>query len=358
MLRRLPVNAALIAVSLFVPLAAWEIGLRLYDGIPLLEVTNFIGDAANRSKHDATMAYDELLGWRLKPDLRNAAFNTGPYGIRLTDAADEIVARGGILVSGDSFTFGSDVKNAESWPAYLETIANAPVVNAATPGWGSDQIVMHAEDMIDIVRPRTLIVGFLWYDIGRAEDEVLFGAEKPYYTVENNQLVLHNVPVPPFDGSVGELGFVRGVVGYSYAVYWAAQRLGFDEWVGSAYRRATPGGTGERVTCLLLKQLKERAGVDNIRLMMVMQYGAGDFDRPQPRTATAVISCARDLGIEAVDTWSGLAEIHAKDPARFRSLFLVQKTGWSHMSADGNRLVAAVIAHHLLAADVGTVARP
>lgn len=357
MLRRLSLNAALIAVSILVTLAIWEIGLRLYEGIPLLEVTNFIGDAANRSKHDTTMAYDERLGWRLKPELRISAFDTGPYGIRLTDIAQEAVPLGGILVSGDSFAFGSDVKNAESWPAYLETLAGTPVVNAATPGWGTDQIVMRAEGMIDIARPRALIVDFLWYDIGRAEEKVLFGAEKPYYTVEDHQLVLHNVPVPPFDGRVSELGLVRGIVGYSYAVYWAAQRLGFDEWLGSADQRATPGGTGERVTCLLLKRLKERAGADKIRLMMVMQYGAGDFDRPQPRAATGVISCARDMAIETVDTWSSLAEIHARDPARFRSLFLVQKTGWSHMSADGNRLVAAAIADQLQAATARTLSR-
>ncbi len=355
MLRRQSLNAALIAASLFMTLAVWEIGIRLHDGIPLLKFSNFIGDRANRSKHDGTMIYDERLGWRLKPDLRNSAFDTGPYGIRLPTTAAGAIPTGGILASGDSFTFGSDVGDAESWPAYLETIAGTPVVNAATPGWGADQIVMHAEEMIDIARPRTLIVDFLWYDIGRAEEEILFGAHKPYYTVEDNQLVLHNVPVPPFDGRVSEIGLIRGVVGYSYALYWAAQRLGFDQWVESADRRATPGGTGQRVTCLLLKRLKTRTEADGIRLMMAMQYGAGDFDRPQPVAAAAVVSCARELGITTVDTWSSLAEIHAKDPARFRSLFLVQDTGWSHMSADGNRFIAAAIADRLRAAAAGTL---
>ena len=355
MLRRQLLNAALIAVSLFITLAVWEIGLRLHDGISLLKLTNFIGDRADRSKHDGTMIYDERLGWRLKPDLRNSAFDTGPYGIRLVNAAAGDVPTGGILASGDSFTFGSDVGDAEAWPAYLETIVGTPVVNAATPGWGADQIVMHAEDMIAIARPRTLIVDFLWYDIGRAEEELLFGAHKPYFTVEDNRLVLHNVPVPRFDGRVSEIGPIRGIVGYSYAVYWAAQQLGFDQWVESADKRATPGGTGQRITCLLLKRLKARTEADRIRLMMVMQYGAGDFDRPQPSAAAAVVSCAREMGIETVDIWPRLAEIHAKDPARFRSLFLVQKTGWSHMSAAGNQLVAASIADRLQATGAGAL---
>jgi hypothetical protein len=357
MLRRLSFNAALVAASLFVTLAVWEIGLRLYGGIPLLELTNFIGDRVNRSKYDGWVVYDERLGWRPKPDLRSSAFNTGPYGIRLAKTASGAVPTGGILASGDSFTLGSDVSDEESWPAYLETITGTPVVNAGAAGWGTDQIVMRAEEMIDIARPRTLIADFLWYDIGRAEEEINFGAHKPYYTVEDNQLVLHNVPVPPFIGHPGELGLLRGTLGYSYAIYWAAEGLGLERWLGSfntQHKRATPGGTGERITCLLLNRLKERAATDQIRLMMVMQYGAGDFDRPQPSAATSVISCAREMAIETVDIWSSLAEIHAKDRVRFRSLFIVQETGWSHMSADGNRLVAAAIADQLQAAEAGT----
>jgi hypothetical protein len=176
----------------------------------------------------------------------------------------------------------------------------------------------------------------------------------------NNQLVLHNVPVPPFVGHSSELGLLRGILGYSYAIYWAAQRLGFERWLGSIntqHKRATPGGTGERITCLLLKRLKERADAHQMPVMMVMEYGAGDFDRPQPGAATAVISCAREMGVEPVDTWASLAELHARDQALFRSLFIVQESGWSHMSADGNRLVALAIAHQLQATEPGAASR-
>jgi hypothetical protein len=62
-----------------------------------------------------------------------------------------------------------------------------------------------------------------------------------------------------------------------------------------------------------------------------------------------VISCAGEMGIETVDTWASLAEIHARDQALFRSLFIVQQTGWSHMSAGGNRLIATMIADRLQA---------
>jgi hypothetical protein len=361
MLRRLSLNAALIAISLCITLIIWEIGLRLHEGIPLLGFTNFIGDRVNAAKQGASFFYDERLGWQVTPNQHWPGFNTGAYGVRLPSSTDRALPIGAILASGDSFTFGSDVSDAESWPADLEARTGTPVVNAAVPGWGTDQIVMRAEDMIDIARPQTIIVDFLWYDIGRTEEETNFGAHKPYYTIEDNELVLHNVPVPPFEGRVRELGLVRGVLGYSYAIYWAAGRLGFDGWLGSVntqLNRATPGGTGQRITCLLLKRLKERADPRGIRLIMVMQYGVGDFVRSQPKPAIDVISCAAGMGVETVDTWTSLAEIYARDQALFRSLFIVQETGWSHMSADGNRLVASAIADRLQSTQTGTASRP
>jgi len=174
MLRRLSLNTALIAASVFVTLAVWEIGLRLHQGIPLLEFTNFIGDRVNHAKQDTGFLYDERLGWRVGPNLRWPSNSTDAYGVRLPSSTDRTLPIGGILASGDSFTFGSDVSNAESWPAYLEAIIGTPVVNAAVPGFGTDQIVMRAEDMIDIARPQILIVDFLWYDIGRTEEEINF----------------------------------------------------------------------------------------------------------------------------------------------------------------------------------------
>ena len=316
MLRRISLNAALIAASVLVTLGVMEIGLRLYAGIPLLDLVNFIGDRVNRAKQDTGFLYDERLGWQVKPNLRGPPNTTYAYGIRLPNSTDRTLPLGAILASGDSFTFGSDVSDAESWPAYLETITGTPVVNAAVPGWGTDQIVMRAEDMIDIARPQTVIVDFLWYDIGRTEEEINFGAHKPYYTIEDDELVLHNVPVPPFEGRVHELGLVRGVLGYSYTIYWAAGRLGFDRWLGSVntqVKRATPGGTGQRITCLLLKRLKQRSDQRGIRPIVVMQYGVGDFARPQPKPAMDVISCAGEMGVETVDTWANLAKIYARD---------------------------------------------
>jgi hypothetical protein len=340
----------MVAGSLVVTLILLEIGLRLYAGVPVLRVANFIRDRVDQSQAHPHSAYDEQLGWITKPNAHERRFNSGQYGIRLAGRVDRPVPQDAILAVGDSFTYGEEVDDDETWPADLETVTGTPVINAAAGAWGTDQIVMRAESMIDIAHPKILIIGFMWHDIGRAEYQINFGGQKPYFTVEAGELVLHNVPVPRFAGMVRELGWVRSVLGYSYTVFWLGQRLGLHHWLYGDYiefKRVTPTGTGEQITCLLLKRLKEQAERERIRLMLVMQYAYLDFPGTRPAPSIAILDCARDFGVEALDTWSRLAELQASDPARFASLFNFYQGVASHMSPAGNRLVAGEIASRL-----------
>ena len=96
-----------------------------------------------------------------------------------------------------------------------------------------------------------------------------------------------------------------------------------------------------------MNQVKGRLAGEPTRLMLVMEYTHRDFGGPQPKPAVEVLRCARELGFDTVDMWDALAQIFATDPTRFLSLFVVDRTGWSHMSTIGNKLVAAAIAQRL-----------
>lgn len=259
------------------------------------------------------------------------------------------VPQNAILAVGNSFTFGEEVNDDKSWPADLEVITGTPVINAASGAWGTDQIVMRAEVVIDIAHPKILIVDFYSQDVERAEYQVLFGGEKPYYTIEEGELVLHNVPVPQVT-MAKEIGWLRSVLGYSYTVYWLVRHLGDQQWLYgplTEYKRATSEGAGAPITCLLLKRLKERTEREGIRLLLVTQYAFQDFLRPEPPDIVAVLDCAHGLGIDALDTWAPLAEIRAGDPARFAALYNFHQGGASHMSVAGNSLIAGEIARRL-----------
>jgi len=259
------------------------------------------------------------------------------------------VPQNAILAVGDSFTFGEEVNDNETWPAYLEIVTGTPVINAASGAWGTDQIAMRAEAVIDIAHPKILIVDFYSNDVERAEYQVLFGGEKPYYTIEAGELVLHNVPVPQV-AMAKQIGLLRSVLGYSYTVFWLARHLGYQHWLYgpfTEYKRATPEGTGAQITCLLLKRLKQRTEREGIRLLLVTQYASQDFLGPKPPTMVTAPDCSHGLGVEALDTWTRLAEIQASDPARFAALYNLYRGVASHMSAAGNSLIADEIARRL-----------
>jgi hypothetical protein len=346
-------NLTLTVATAALALLLVEIGLRLYAGVPLLHFGNFIRDRVDPFSFDPRFAYDPQLGWVSRPETHTRHVHSDSYGIRLAGGVDRPLPQGAVLAVGDSFTFGEEVDGDESWPAYLEAMTGTPVVNAATGGWGTDQIVLRAEAMIGTAHPRTLIVDFLADDIARSEYRTRYGNAKPFFTVADGQLLLHNVPVPRSEATALGLGWPRAVLGYSYTAVWTADRLGFGQWL---YRdhfvefvAATPQGTGQQISCLLLKRLKQKSNAAGIRLILVMEYKYAQISQAPPSEALDVIGCAHNSDIATIDTWEPLAALVTSDPAYLRTLYVdhPETTAMGHMSAEGNRFVAGLIAQHL-----------
>jgi len=89
--------------------------------------------------------HDDVLGWAPEPGRlgRTAA----AYGGRAdyTIDMDGLRSNGqtrptgeAILATGDSFTFGQEVNDSESWPAELERLLARPVLNWGVAGYGLD----------------------------------------------------------------------------------------------------------------------------------------------------------------------------------------------------------------------------
>ena len=64
-----------------------------------------------------------------------------------------------ILAVGDSCTYGDEVSDNETWPAYLEAEMGTRVWNAGVFGYGLDQAVLRAEVLLPKLKPDILIVG-------------------------------------------------------------------------------------------------------------------------------------------------------------------------------------------------------
>lgn len=319
-------------------------------GLPVFALTDWRTDKVVANKLGDRAIVDPVLGWKLKSQYRSDGFNTIAEGIRRNFVEAEI-RTGDILVVGDSFTEGWDeVRDEESWPAQLEKMIGRPVINGGTGGYAADQIILRAEQLLPVVKPRTLIIGMNEIDIFRAA-HAPFGAPKPYFTIVKDHLEYH--PPEPIEDSNRTSSLTRwsrSVLGYSAVADFILGRLALNYWYGESdqvYRRVHHDEV--KVTCELLRRLKATADAQSIRTLLFMQY-YGSFiveEDEISENAYNVEACARDAGIEVVDQYASLRAVSLADPRALIAYYTVTGGEFGHMSAKGNAHAAAMVAKAL-----------
>jgi hypothetical protein len=279
--------------------------------------------------------------------------DTIDHGIR-RNFNETAIRTGAVLAVGDSFTEGWDVNGFESWPAALEEITGVPVLNAGIGAYGTDQIIMRAEQLLPVAKPKILIVGFFQDDIFRTGHTV-FGAPKPHFTLENGALRFH--PPGPFErrdrGNVwSSLGStLRDGLSYLALADYVLSRLARDYWYGTDTQRFLrhPDIDEVAVTCALLRRLKQRADQEGIRTTLFMQYSAQSIlasDKPL-REAQAVMACAANAGMRVIDQFPILREIAEGDPEVLSRYYVFHDRNYGHMSVLGNWHTARLLSREL-----------
>jgi hypothetical protein len=340
-------------------LACLELGLRLYRGqffgrpIPASGV-RMVGDRYPG-------IHDSLLGYAPRP---NVSGRDNPWrslvtidaaGVRGNGAAP---APGGpvVLAVGDSFTFGDEVDDVETWPAQLERLLGQPVVNGGVFGYGFDQIALRAEQLIERVPARVLIVSIVAEDVLRCEFSYRY-AWKPYFEIADGALALRNVPVPgPDRASPGELP-IRRALRVSFLADFVLRRLDPDGWLLPDQIRVHRQGV--EVGRLLMDRLADLARAERLALLLMVQWAPGTSSAP----ARAVTERARARGVEVLEVEPVLrAEIDA-GRARLDKLFRIhvkpgERPAVGHMTGAGNARVARSIAARLRAMGAASDGRP
>ena len=355
--RALVLNALVLAGSTVVALFAAEIGLRLWDGVPVFSAQNFVAARIDIIHANASpFVHDPLLGWRLTDNYGKGGFMTGELGVRMNSDELKPLARNAVLAVGDSFTAGNEVNNDQSFPAHLERLLNKPVVNAASGAWGVDQMVLRAEQLIPVLHPATLVVGVFDQDILRDNFSLYGGGLKPYFVIENGELSLKGVPVPTFAAHPTRLGPWRSVLGYSYLVDWSVQRAGLlPRWIDNKDRYQRVQGDGARISGLLMERLGRLQRDLGMRVVVVMLYGADAVmahEKPAP-WVMPTINGAHRAGLLVVDMFPVLRGIYDADHDGLRPYYVRNNAGrgYGHMSSDGNLLVAKAIQGALASED-------
>jgi hypothetical protein len=348
-IRQHAINCFLILASLLICFLALEVGVRMFNGIPVLKMTNFVADMLNIVRgNTGVLIYDETLGWRLADNYAGGpSFTTGAYGLRMNTADIQPPSEGGILAVGDSFTAGSGVANDETWPAQLERMSGQPVHNAAAGAWGVDQMVLRAELLVPVLRPRTVIVGILADDTLRNNFEIYGGGYKPFFIIENGKAVLKGVPVTRVTGGNLNLDIWRRTLGHSYVIYAMARRLDREAWWIAndyRYRQVHSNEVGMTISCFLMDRLVALEAAHGVRVIVLMQYdGTASLQREPPWYGPPVLACAKERGLQTIDTFSTLHTLSVEKPQEFKDLWLDEGGRLGHMSPKGNRLIAELL---------------
>jgi hypothetical protein len=372
-----PLSLGILLTAALVYLALVEIAARVALHVPIFAFSDFRHERASGTINKA-IDYDSVLGWRLKPHIKSEGFNTLDQGFRSNDGPDAQVLPGGVLAVGSSFTAGSEVNDNQAWPAYLQQLTGWNVNNGGQGGYQADQIILLAEHLLPLINPQVIVIDLIPGTIigtGYASS----GWPKPYFTIENDELVIHNSPVPQIKTIASDRVGIKWYLGHIAALDQFMAAFVPNFWFtadGSSFITVATDEVG--VTCRLLARLKQKTVAADVRLLLYLQYGGlevVDSNRvatsgwlfKQTRRAKNKIRafllglppgapnwdeasqrvgiCARDLGINTIDELPPLRAVYNRNPPDLSRYYRIEPDGsMGHKSPFGNRDVAERIA--------------
>jgi len=338
-------NGSLVLASLVLIFVILEIGTRVYTGN--YEFNNVLEDYLHITMSAYPTQFDERLGWVSKKsksvhDVANSTITINEGGIR-SNGTNKISAatdnQRPILAVGDSYTFGYEVSDDQTWPAILERLTGRKVINAGVIAYGMDQSLLRARQLVDIYKPEILIYSFIPDDIWRCQISARSGVKKPYFDIQDDKLVLRNNPVPrPSLTDYGDPG-IRRILGYSVFIHNLMMKYGNGIWWlrGDRWKdkQVHQDSTGDAIACLIVKDLARLGKQDNIKVYLLAQYGKNRKSKRVDRAKKA-LACADPELITVIDLHEPLLEVLNRDRQEYRSFY----TKKQHMTFKGNMFVA------------------
>ena len=313
--------------------------------------------------------YDETLGWVSLPNV-NLPDQYGPGVYLKTNAQgfrnDRDVTRElpsgktRIICSGDSYTLGFGVSNAQAWCQQLAALdPRLETVNMGQGGYGVDQAYLWYMRDGTPLDQNILLFGFITDDFNRMQRENFLGYGKPMLSLRGDAIVVANYPVPRtsrFTRWYAVNGQPLGGLQIRTLSSIIAARLSGSKTNSSMPDSATARQQRARsVTAKIFDNLARATREKNAKLVLVYFAGPGDYRRNDETTPWRqfVREEAERQGIPIID----FIEIFRRvPPTEIADMFAPN----SHYSVRGNEFVAQKLYEELkplLAAQPTTSAR-
>lgn len=339
------VNLLIILTSTLFTLFVLEFATRLYEAETLLLLKDYRGNVRDLHQEGLPAQYDASLGWIPRIGYSGTSNKWGTQvtilanGVRSNGHSDSPPQTPAILVVGDSFTFGDEVSDNETWPAILEELLGKRVINGGVFAYGTDQSFLRLKSLLPIYSPDTVIFSLIPDDLERAEYSMALGARKPYFEVQNNSLKLTSTLTGTVEHEQESLA--HKIFGYSFLVHKIMMKINPGWWLtGRKWNEHHTGNSGEEITCLLFQQLGNIAHENQVSsiYVLIQDHKWLGMNKKANAQADNIVDCIDRDVIKLIDIRNDLSHIKDEAPDHFDSLFRS-----AHMSYSGNYFVARKI---------------
>jgi hypothetical protein len=260
---------------------------------------------------------------------------------------------------GDSFTFGLEVEDGETWVHLLSRRFGCTIRNFGIGGYGFDQAVLRSERIapgedvvffgliIEMPR-RSVAASWTFYSGG---EPPVYSNIKPYFTVSGEDLVLHPIPAPQTREAIAahhvndyymrrgwtNPGFPNVVqvarAAYATTMRWIEYRLLTDAFWSTAH----PSGSGV-ITRRLVDRVVQASRRRNKHVVFVLMPISEEFFRETPHYEQFATDLRRRGDVCVIDTAPAVRAQARQVGAA--ALSAPRK----HLNALGNRIVAEAVA--------------
>lgn len=365
-------KALAVGLGILGSLVIGELGIRIFRN-QLFSHSNLILRDFRINRIRKGTFYDPELGWALSQkfakterNLVHHRINEKDYRFFFTSFIDgfratpnswkaNIDQNNFIFTLGDSFTFGGEVNDEETWPTHLQAILKRRVINGGVSLYGLDQSFIQLKRVLKTNKPKLIILSVIEENIARTNRKKRQSSvtgewvDKPYYVKRGASIEIGNAPIQV---PVGEpsLDWGRNILGRSHLMDFFLSRTAFNFWYGMYWGRKIPPEflTGEEptdISCFILKDIQELAKKNDFTPVILGQYYWQDPEKAfknSPLTH-AVLNCSRNLGMLTLDLEPDLKSLAEKSPDEYNTLYFPG----AHMTNRGNLWVARKIADFL-----------
>jgi len=305
-------------------------------------------DAFHRYTDYGFMGPNPILGFspadgtfKIREPAWNGATITIRQGVRVNPNFEPRSAGGAILAVGDSFVFGDQVSDGETWPALLERRLNRRVVNGGVSSYGPVQAVLRAEQLLKVQAYSLVILSILVGEDPQRDRVVNVNLYRRPALIRDER-GLRLTTIEESDKIVSE-HFACAHPWIPELFFWSHVAKRFFWRLGYAGRCISFVHPKAATHDEIIEFAVERFAALPDRKVILIQYPRYSFDGPT-RLATLAIDEASKIrdaanhhGVRVIDTYYAL-----KDGPPHETY--IYSHWWSHHSKSGNEVVSGLIA--------------